>query len=295
MPELSPVTERSTADAFRAANLRQRVVTAVIIGVAFLALVLLSSPIWFAILSGAVFLIAAWEWSDLAGLTNRVAQMLYLVAFIAITSYVIALVPAALSIMLKKWLHLSVVFWLVALALVAAYPASTRFLSNPSANVLVGLILIFPTWLALFYLKQQQLRGGLILLVVAMIAIADMGAYFAGVRFGKHKLAPSVSPGKSWEGVAGGMLFNVLFVAGLSYYFAWTTAQGIKLALVAIAVTAASIVGDLFESMIKRQRGVKDSGTILPGHGGILDRIDGWMAAVPVFTLLYMFGCTGLP
>ena len=297
--------ERSTADAFRAANLQQRVITAVIIGIAFLALVLLSSPPWFAILSGAVFLIAAWEWSDLAGWSGKSsrASMVVCLVLLSLAWYFF---PQYLAKQMDlgfffgiSWLlntlYVTLLFWFFALVVIIYYPTSAAIISNPWINSLFGIFLLLPTWTSLNIIKSERPYGALILLVVAMIAMADIGAYFAGVRFGKHKLAPQVSPGKSWEGVAGGVLFNILFVAGLGYYFGWTKTQGSKLALVAIAVTAASIVGDLFESMIKRQRGVKDSGTILPGHGGILDRIDGWMAAVPVFTLLYLFGCTGLP
>jgi len=280
----------SAADAFKAANLRQRVITAVVIAVAFLALVLLTPPFWFALGSAVIFLIAAWEWAGLAGLGNRVAQVILQLAFVALMILVVGQYPAEMSIVLQKWLIVSMLFWVTALCLVIFYPASNQYLSNPAINLLAGIILLFPTWISMLFLKQQQPSGLLILMVIAIIALADIGAYFAGVRFGKHKLAPKVSPGKSWEGVAGGVLCNLLFAAALSAYLQLSIDKGVLLALVMIMTTAASIVGDLFESMVKRHRGVKDSGSILPGHGGVLDRIDGWMPAIPVFTLAYLHG-----
>jgi len=152
----------------------------------------------------------------------------------------------------------------------------------------MGLFVLLPTWAGVVFLKQQHESGGLLLWVVAIIALADIGAYFFGVRFGKHKLASRVSPGKTWEGVLGGIIFNSVLVTGLALYWHLSMSELWLVFLVTLLVLAFSIVGDLFESMMKRHRGVKDSGTILPGHGGILDRIDGWMSAIPVFTLAYI-------
>jgi len=145
-----------------------------------------------------------------------------------------------------------------------------------------------PTWSGLVFLKQQDITGWLIIWLVAIVAIADIGAYFAGVRFGKHKLAPQISPGKSWEGVAGGVAGNILFSILLGFCLQASVFEHVFLVVGMVCVGFFSILGDLFESMMKRHRGVKDSGRLLPGYGGILDRIDGWTVAVPVFVFIYL-------
>jgi phosphatidate cytidylyltransferase len=292
MPDVS--SSPSAADAFKAANLRQRVITAVVIGAAFLALVLLSSPFWFALGSAVIFLVAAWEWSDLAGLKNRSAQVFYQVFLMSILLYCFTfdrpLRPDAMVIVIDSLSRTLLVLWGIALWLIVRYPATKRYLDNANVNVFAGLMLFMPTWLSLYFLKKLEPDGILVLVAIFVIALADVGAYFVGVRFGKHKLAPKVSPGKSWEGLAGGIFFNVLFAVAFSWSENISLQKGIVLALVMIMTAAASVIGDLFESMIKRHRGVKDSGTILPGHGGVLDRIDGWMPAIPLFTFACLHG-----
>ena len=138
--------------------------------------------------------------------------------------------------------------------------------------------MLVPTWLAITRMQHEPLR---LLLVMAVVWVADSAAYFTGLAFGRHKLAPAISPGKTWEGVAGA------FVAVALYAFTLAGAEtgkrgAVAIVVVCMAMTALSIIGDLFESLCKRQAGVKDSGNVLPGHGGILDRIDGLVAALPL-------------
>jgi phosphatidate cytidylyltransferase len=168
---------------------------------------------------------------------------------------------------------------------VMGYPASATLWSTRPMLGLMGVLVLVPAWLAVVYLLHLDSGRWLLLYMFVVVAAADIGAYFSGKRFGKRKLALAVSPGKSWEGVWGGLV-----VCGLLAWLTHVLASPLQLKLaelVAIVLITAlvSVLGDLLESMVKRQRGVKDSGTLLPGHGGILDRIDGHTAAAPVFAL----------
>jgi phosphatidate cytidylyltransferase len=289
------------SDLFKAASLKQRVITAVIVAAVFITVVMCFPIFYFQLAMLLLFLVAAWEWANLAGFINRWSKaayavfMLLLVCVLQVTTQLVFLPlhlftePKFLYLIWIEWLMVvAVLFWSFMFLLITTYPRCAILFASRMVRALMGVLVLVPTWAAVVFLKQQHEAGGLILLVVAMIACADIGAYFAGVRFGKHKLAASVSPGKSWEGVVGGILCNVLLVAILAVYWHLVIDEVIILFWVMLAVVAFSIIGDLFESMMKRQRGIKDSGSILPGHGGILDRVDGWMAAVPVFTLAYL-------
>jgi phosphatidate cytidylyltransferase len=153
-------------------------------------------------------------------------------------------------------------------------------------GLLIGLIVLFPTWLALV---QLRIPGpGVLLAILAIVWMADIAAYFSGKTFGKHKLAPSISPGKTWEGALGAGVGVVLYGIGLRHGFSFAPV-GLPLWVIALlAVTAVSIVGDLFESMLKRQSGLKDSSNVLPGHGGVLDRIDSLTSTLPVVALCWL-------
>ena len=144
-----------------------------------------------------------------------------------------------------------------------------------------------PAWLAMVILIHANQGEWLIMIVVLIVAFADIGAYFSGRAFGKHKLATNVSPKKTWEGLVGGVVANLIFVAVLLVTL--NVDHGPMLLGLVMITVLASVLGDLLESMVKRHRGIKDSGNILPGHGGILDRLDSLTAALPVFTLVYLF------
>jgi phosphatidate cytidylyltransferase len=158
-------------------------------------------------------------------------------------------------------------------------------------KVLFGLLVLIPAYVALLYLRRHDAHVLLIALLVAIIWAADVGAYFVGRRFGSSKLAPEVSPGKSWAGLIGGV--GVALVIGLTAAFIGEPGDSLFSVatwgwlIVIVAVTVLfSVLGDLFESLMKREHGVKDSSTLLPGHGGVMDRIDSLTAATPVFALL---------
>jgi phosphatidate cytidylyltransferase len=159
-----------------------------------------------------------------------------------------------------------------------------------TAKILMGFLVLIPCWAALNYLRSLHDGIYTLLFLFALIWGADSAAYFVGRKWGKHKLAPQVSPGKSWQGLCGALVC-ALFIAAIA---GWLSETPIQLwwrgAVIAVVTVLFSVMGDLFESMIKRQAGVKDSGQLLPGHGGLLDRIDSLTAAAPIFVLVMMLG-----
>ena len=179
------------------------------------------------------------------------------------------------------------VLWAVIFLWVQGYPSSAILWSPRPILGLLGLVLLSITWVAIVLIIHQPHGAWLLLFAFAVVALADIGGYVAGNLFGKHKLASLVSPGKTWEGFAGGILLQCILIASMTSFMPEKITTGMLLALV-IPVSLYSVLGDLFESMVKRQGGVKDSGNILPGHGGVLDRIDGLIAALPLFILLFL-------
>jgi phosphatidate cytidylyltransferase len=243
----------------------------------------------FALAGAVIFLVAAGEWANMSGIAQRWQQGVYVLA-VAIVMAVLYFSHAYQSrVFLCAVLLLSLLGWLCALLLVCRYPAIKQWNQN-KLLLLIGFWLFVPAWLGLLFLQPLVAHSGLVWWVVAVIALADIGAYFAGRRFGRRKLAVHVSPGKTWEGFWGGTAANFLFAILLAVYFDLSVRQSIGFVIAILCVSFASVLGDLFESMVKRERDMKDSSQLLPGHGGVLDRIDGWTAAVPVFALLYLLG-----
>jgi len=152
--------------------------------------------------------------------------------------------------------------------------------------LLIGLLVLLPAWQGLVLLKHWPLGNWLILSVMVLVWAADIGAYFSGRAFGKRKLAPQVSPGKSWEGVYGGLAVSLVITLVVGISRDWGVGQILLGLLGAALVVMASVIGDLTESMFKRRSGIKDSSNLLPGHGGVLDRIDSLTAAIPLFAVL---------
>lgn len=270
--------------------LKQRIITALILlPIALGGFFLLSGGV-FALFIGLVVSLGAWEWARLAGLHGMLARVAYAIVVAALL-LVLYLVPA-----LAPWvLGAALLWWLVAIWLVLGYPRSGSFWAGSPAGLLIGLVVLLPAWQALVLLKSWPLANWLILAVMVLVWAADIGAYFAGKAFGRRKLAPSVSPGKSWEGFWGGLAASLLLTLLVGLQQGWQS-MGLLFCLVgAAAVVAISVIGDLTESMFKRESGIKDSSNLLPGHGGVLDRIDSLTAALPVFAiLLWLAGWGGL-
>lgn len=266
--------------------LKQRIITAlVLLPIALCGFFLLDGAA-FALFIGFVVTLGAWEWARLAGFAAQSMRVGY-AAVVALLLYGLYLTPA-----LAPWLlGAAVIWWLLAIMLVVGYPDSSRYWGGVPGQLVIGLLILLPAWQGLVLFKQWPQANGLIIAVMVLVWGADIGAYFSGKAFGKRKLAPRVSPGKSWEGLYGGLLASLLITLAVGLQQGWA---GVNLLLAlggAAVVVLISVVGDLTESMFKRQSGIKDSSNLLPGHGGVLDRIDSLTAAIPVFAaLLWLAG-----
>lgn len=254
--------------------LKQRFITAVI-GIAILAVVLFVLPAWSArSVIALVILAGAYEWGGFI-FTDAPGRRYLYVALVAAAMGCLFLampgpgVPESVFVVALIW-------WLGALAWAFFFPTPIPTLVFWATGILV----LVPAWVALDYLYLHM--SDMLLFVLLIVWVADMGAYFVGKGFGKVKLAPAISPGKTWEGVLGGVCAVCLLAAAGSRYFDVELATLLPFC---VAVSLLSVVGDLTVSMFKRTVGVKDSGTLFPGHGGVLDRIDSVTAAAPLFAL----------
>ncbi len=257
--------------------LKQRVITAIVLAPLALAGVILLPQVGFAIFIGLIIMLGAWEWANLAGYEQSVIKVGYAV-FIGLVCWLVSAISPLIV------LALGVLWWLIALFLVKGYPDSARYCSSKSVKLLMGILTLVPAWFGLVQLKLYDHFGLAIILVLLIVWAADCGAYFAGKNFGRNKLAERVSPKKTIEGVVGGMAVALIISVSVGLYMDFSFPRGIGLMLLTVLVVLVSVLGDLWESLLKRERGIKDSGNLLPGHGGILDRIDSLTAAIPVFT-----------
>lgn len=260
--------------------LLQRVITALILAPLVLALVFYADRIWFAVATWFITALAVYEWAALFNYSTPLKRAIYLALY------------AALAVLLwfqPAWhtplLIAGCIAWLAAIVAVLLYPRGEVLFRRTGLLAPLGCFLPLVAWLGLLAihgLPDGSLWIGWLLLLVWA---ADVGAYFGGRALGKHKLAPAVSPGKTWEGVMGGYLLAGLICGGLVL---WWQGGALVWLLATLLLIAISVFGDLFESLIKRATGVKDSGTILPGHGGMLDRIDSVLAVLPVFSVFLL-------
>ena len=263
--------------------LQRRTLTASVLAPLAIAGVLLLPTPHFAMLFGLVLLIAAWEWSALAGIGAFAGRG----AFVVTTASALFLlwqgmagqwVPSVLALLTLWWFGLAV--YLFRIREIETSEGFAPWLLASAVPVLLG------SWLAIVYLHGSSESGPkLVLFLLILIWTADIAAYFAGRRWGTTKLAPVLSPGKTWAGVSGALAGAVLAGLVLAWALGFSSAPAGVAVILCVATAFISVVGDLYESLIKRRRGVKDSGGLLPGHGGMLDRIDSLMAAAPVFTL----------
>ncbi|PSU03845.1 CDP-diglyceride synthetase [Photobacterium gaetbulicola] len=279
--------------------LKQRIITAVILAPLVIAgIFLLPFPAFIAALA-AVTLLGFWEWTQFVETKSRIVAMVIPTVALLASLLVMPTDVAALSALASSHQAMLLVgglWWVVASALAISYPSSTKFWSSvPPLKHLFGLLTLLPFfWSVLMlravnYLENPYHGAKLVLLVCFLVWAADTGAYFSGKRFGKHKMAPAVSPNKTIEGLVGGAMLAVAVTWGGAALMGIPFASLSSLLLIAVVSVVASVLGDLVESMFKRAAGIKDSGSILPGHGGILDRIDSLTAALPVFALLYLW------
>lgn len=270
--------------------LKQRVITALIMAGLFLAAISYLPVQGLAVLFGILIGMGAWEWSGLAGWHQSFARAIYvltvLAALVAIYVYC-QLGDRPLREQVQPILGLACLWWSFALLWVKGYPESAVLWRSLVMRSMMGLLILVPAWMSAVYLLSFPRGGVLMVVLVIVVATADIGAYFVGKRFGKHKMAALVSPAKTWEGFWGGVAACTMLALLL-----WNLLPDSEvhigpaaIVLVIILTALASVIGDLTVSMVKRESGVKDSGSLLPGHGGVLDRLDSLCGAAPVFAL----------
>lgn len=265
---------------------RQRITTALLLApLPILAVLFLPTP-WLAAAVAVVLLAGLWEWTAFAGIEDTLPRTLFLTAnALMIAALIWGGGPSLFTLKLVSLI--GVLWWAVAILWLARPTFGTG--DEQGARILkllAGSLCVVPAWCALGWLHSEDPYGPRwTLFALAVCWAADSGAYFAGSKFGKRKLAPAISPGKTWEGVYGGLATSVLLAVlalpllGLS----WSALPA--LALLTVLTAAISVVGDLFESLMKRHSGMKDSGALFPGHGGLMDRLDSLLAALPVFVV----------
>ncbi len=286
--------------------LKERVLSAIVMIILAVIALFWLSPLAFTIGLSAIIVLGMWEWAQFAGFKRPIARAI--VAFVVTCLLIFPIIAGTSYIQATRFLtdettpllFVGGIWWLIAFALVISYPKSADiWAKSVAAKFIFGFCTLIPFLIGTLALRFYQYnldehQGTYLLLYVFLLVWgADSGAYFAGRAFGKHKLAPKVSPGKSWEGAIGGVITSAI----IAVIFLNLTPENVfgrelntsAFIVLSVITVAVSILGDLSESMFKRQAGIKDSSNLIPGHGGILDRIDSLTAAVPVFAIGFFF------
>jgi phosphatidate cytidylyltransferase len=261
--------------------LKQRIITAAILIPIVIAVIFLLDTVWFSALFAVFVGVGAWEWAGLCKISKKYQYLYSLVTVLILAG----LYSASNSGIYNSLILSGVVYWIIAVALVFSYQKQRNFLpKSPLALLIIGQLLLIPMWVSLTVLKSFPGNGAiLIMLLMLLIWGADTAAYFVGKKWGKRRLASRVSPGKTWEGSIGGVIAGIAIALAYVIVSDAMPNQGIALIGLSFLTVSISIIGDLMESMVKREADIKDSGSILPGHGGVMDRIDSLTAAGPVF------------
>ena len=280
--------------------MKQRIITALVLAPLAIAGIFLLPLKFFMLFSAAIFLLASKEWGAFVNPNSDTHPILYVFGFVlAITLLLLPVEQLWRITGIHPWieagLFVAAIWWFISLIMVTTYPKkATLWSTSKIVKALFGLLTLVPFFWSMVVLRSVNIHhdfyfgGALLLFVFLLVWAADSGAYFCGKRFGKSKLAPNVSPGKTIEGFVGGAVCSMLVAFVGSVAFAIPAEKMLLFFVAALITTLVSALGDLSESIFKREAGLKDSGNLLPGHGGILDRIDSLTAAVPVFTLTYL-------
>ncbi|MDD1619152.1 MAG: phosphatidate cytidylyltransferase [Methylococcaceae bacterium] len=280
--------------------LLKRIITASVLA-SLIALAVFKLPMeYFSLVIGLVTLLAAWEWSNLAGVTSLVKRVLFLLVLILpmlgihFWTQILELIAQALDWPdvrdysgILEWLVIPpVLFWILVMILIRNTPTGVLNLTLKTRyKVLIGWFVLLSAWMFLSRLRAFY-GTEMTMYFLILIWVADISAYFAGKKWGVTKLAPEISPGKTVAGMYGALIAGLVCAVALSLIYGFNLMIASDFMLLSVLTVLISIYGDLFVSVVKRQRGVKDSGSLLPGHGGVLDRIDSMIAAIPFF-----YGC----
>ncbi|MGS2721967.1 phosphatidate cytidylyltransferase [Paraglaciecola aestuariivivens] len=282
--------------------LKQRIITALILAPLALFAILYMPLMAFQITIAIVMGLGAWEWSSMSGITRTFTKSAYAGLVTAVCLFLTYLLPTdliwyqgQLNSLYSYILGVAAIWWVISFAMILAYPKYTSvWYTSKSLRGIFGFLTLIPTWVAVISLRTSlydvdpYYGASLIFYVLGIVWAADIGAFFVGVKFGKHKLRPRVSPGKTYEGLMGGIFASSAIIAFAALHYQVEPSRIWLHILVGALTVGVSALGDLNESMFKRCAGIKDSGTLLPGHGGIMDRIDSLTAAFPVFAFCYV-------
>ena len=282
--------------------LKQRIITALILAPLALTAILFLSTTAFQWVIAGVIALGAYEWANMSGIKLRQHKLIYTACISAMCALLILSVDAEeiwyqgeLNGIYTFLLGLAAGWWVLSLAMIIAYPKYSSIWRNSwKARSLFGVLTLIPTWVAVVALRNSLYEvdpyygASLIFYVLGIVWAADIGAFFIGVKFGRRKLRPNVSPGKTIEGLLGGVMASTAIIAFAALHYQVEPSRIWLHLLIGGLTVAVSALGDLNESMFKRCAGIKDSGKLLPGHGGILDRIDSLTAAFPVFAFCYV-------
>lgn len=282
--------------------LKQRILTAVVLAPLALAAILFLDVEGFKLVIAAVVALGAYEWANMSGMNARPLKIGFTILVAVICGFLIFAVDGdkiwyqgELNSIYFYILAIAALWWAISLAMILTYPKySSGWTENITIRAFFGILTLIPTWVAVVTLRTSlyevdELYGAsLIFYVLGIVWAADVGAFFVGVKFGKHKLRPNVSPGKSLEGLFGGVMASIAIIAFAALHYQVEPSRIWLHFAVGVVTVGVSALGDLNESMFKRCAGIKDSGKLLPGHGGIMDRIDSLTAAFPVFAFCYV-------
>ena len=259
--------------------LKLRLITGFLLIIVTIAIVFFLPLPAFIAITTIVMLFAAWEWSVLIEYKRPIYRILY-VLFIAIILW------STWYAAIKPILIVSLIWWIIATYFILTYPKSAiLFAQGIYVRALMGVFVLAPCWLSLITIKSAENGTAILIFIFCIVWGADIGAYFGGKWWGKHKLMPKVSPNKTWQGLYGGILLAIIVAVIGCIVFNIPPVYWLIIIMLAIVVTFFSVIGDLLESMLKRHINIKDIGGYLPGHGGLLDRIDSLTAALPMFLL----------
>lgn len=279
--------------------MKQRIITALIIAPLAIAGVFLLPLKFFTLAAVVLFILASKEWNSFVCKTNSRVVLYIFTLLLGISVFVLPVekiwLNGSVDPLIYRCLIAASLWWCLSLLMVTTYPKTAALWTNNKIfKSLMGLCTLVPFFWGMLLLRSVNIHSNfyfgaeLLMFVFALVWAADTGAYFSGKRFGKHKLAPNVSPGKTIEGFIGGLISSMFMAYIGTLILAVPSEKEFLFLIIAFVTTCVSSLGDLSESIFKREAGLKDSGNLLPGHGGILDRIDSLTAAVPVFSILYI-------